>query len=119
MMRNLSRRPPQIWSHLYPQAAPDILDLVSKTLCFSPRERLSACEALEHPALHGLHITGDEPVAETPFRFVTEEIPADIVKEMIDQEVRLLKGQQELEIPVTLTRSQSHDGIFEKHPMMG
>jgi len=54
--------------------AEDVLDMMSKMLRFSPDERLTVEESLEHPFLESMHNEDDEPEANfhATFKFETE-----------------------------------------------
>ncbi|KAF9453570.1 Pkinase-domain-containing protein [Macrolepiota fuliginosa MF-IS2] len=52
---------------LMPNADPQALDLLEKTLTFDPTWRITVCEALEHPWLSSYHEPDDEP--ECPEKF--------------------------------------------------
>ncbi|KAI0068416.1 mitogen activated protein kinase [Artomyces pyxidatus] len=53
------RRP---FSTLFPQASPEAIDFLNKTLTFDPKKRLTVDDALEHPYLTAYHDPDDEPV---------------------------------------------------------
>jgi len=76
---------------LFPTADPQALDLLGKMLMFNPGTRISVGEALQHPYLHQYYDPADEPVVEVPFDFQMEldELPADILKQMIWEETLL------------------------------
>lgn len=59
-------------------AAEDAIDCMSKMLRFSPDERLTVIEALEHPFLESMHNEEDEPNAKfhATFNFELEVIIA-------------------------------------------
>ena len=46
--RNCPRTEPKDFSSLYPGATPEALDLLTRTLAFSPERRISVAQALEH-----------------------------------------------------------------------
>lgn len=52
------RRP---FSALFPDASPEALDFLQKTLTFDPKKRLTVDQALEHPYLTQYHDPEDEP----------------------------------------------------------
>ncbi|KAG1933414.1 mitogen-activated protein kinase 7 [Pimephales promelas] len=74
---------------LYPQAEPSALDLLAAMLRFDPRERISACQALEHPYLSKYHDADDEPVCVPAFDFEFDRQPMgkEQIKEAILTEI--------------------------------
>uniref|UniRef100_A0A4W4GVR4 Mitogen-activated protein kinase n=1 Tax=Electrophorus electricus TaxID=8005 RepID=A0A4W4GVR4_ELEEL len=62
---------------LYPHAEPAALDLLGAMLRFDPRERISVCEALEHPYLAKYHDSDDEPVCVPAFDFEFDRQPME------------------------------------------
>lgn len=68
-VRSLPSKAPEPFSVLYPQAELAALDLLGAMLRFDPRERISACQALEHPYLTKYHDPDDEPVCVPAFDF--------------------------------------------------
>jgi serine/threonine protein kinase len=62
--------------HEKAKAAEDVLDIMSKMLRFSPDERISVLDALEHPFLESMHNEDDEPDANfhATFKFELENM---------------------------------------------
>lgn len=75
---------------LYPQAQPVALDLLNAMLHFDPRERISVCQALEHPYLAKYHDPDDEPVCVPAFDFEFDRQPMgrEQIKEAILAEIQ-------------------------------
>jgi len=72
----ISRLPPApatSWTDVYPKAAPEACDLLSKLLQFDPRKRCTVEEALAHPYLSSLHDPAHEPAAPGIFHFDFDE----------------------------------------------
>ncbi|XP_067285495.1 mitogen-activated protein kinase 7 [Pseudorasbora parva] len=88
-VRSLPSKAPEPLAALYPQAEPNALDLLSAMLRFDPRERVSACQALEHPYLSKYHDTDDEPVCVPAFDFEFDRQPMgkEQIKEAILKEI--------------------------------
>ncbi|XP_007248785.3 mitogen-activated protein kinase 7 [Astyanax mexicanus] len=77
-------------SRLYPQAEPAALDLLAAMLRFDPRERISVCQALDHPYLSKYHDSDDEPVCVPAFDFEFDRQPMgrEQIKEAILTEIQ-------------------------------
>ncbi|TRY74195.1 hypothetical protein DNTS_004361 [Danionella cerebrum] len=89
-VRSLPLKSPEPLSALYPQAEPSALGLLSSMLHFDPRERISACQALEHPYLSKYHDPDDEPVCVPAFDFEFDRQPMgkEQIKEAILTEIQ-------------------------------
>ncbi|KAI4884525.1 hypothetical protein NFI96_020492 [Prochilodus magdalenae] len=89
-VQSLPSRAPVPLSRLYPQAEPTALDLLGAMLRFDPRERISACQALEHPYLSKYHDSDDEPVCVPAFDFEFDRQPMgrEQIKEAILAEIQ-------------------------------
>jgi mitogen-activated protein kinase 1/3/mitogen-activated protein kinase 6 len=71
----------------FDSASPEAIDILNKTLCFSPEKRISAEKTLEHPYLALLHCQEDEPTR-TPldtadFEFERRKIDMEALREEI------------------------------------
>uniref|UniRef100_A0A673G1B0 Mitogen-activated protein kinase n=1 Tax=Sinocyclocheilus rhinocerous TaxID=307959 RepID=A0A673G1B0_9TELE len=84
-VRSLPSKAPEPLAALYPQAEPSALDLLGAMLRFDPRERISACQALEHPYLAKYHDPDDEPVCVPAFDFEFDRQPMG--KEQIKEDI--------------------------------
>jgi len=98
-VRNLPFMQKRVFSHLFPNANPDALDLLNQMLAFDPSSRISVEEALEHRYLQIWHDASDEPPCPSTFDFafeVVEEVPE--MRQMILAEVerfrQLVRAQQ-------------------------
>lgn len=89
-VQSLPSRAPVPLARLYPQAEPVALDLLSAMLRFDPRERISVCQALEHPYLAKYHDPDDEPVCVPAFDFEFDRQPMgrEQIKEAILAEIQ-------------------------------
>ncbi|KAK2876889.1 hypothetical protein Q8A67_020985 [Cirrhinus molitorella] len=89
-VRSLPSKAPEPLAALYPQAEPSALDLLGAMLRFDPRERVSACQALEHPYLAKYHDPDDEPVCVPAFDFEFDRQPMgkEQIKEAILAEIQ-------------------------------
>ncbi|EQC29662.1 CMGC/MAPK protein kinase [Saprolegnia diclina VS20] len=83
----------------FPDANPLAIDLLGRMLKFSPDERITVTQALEHPYLAQLHNPADEPVCHAPFNF-------DFERESLDQGVEMPK--EELQRYVYLESTAIH-----------
>lgn len=88
-VQSLPFRAPVPLSRLYPQAEPSALELLAAMLRFDPRERISVCQALEHPYLSKYHDADDEPVCVPAFDFEFDRQPMgrEQIKEAILAEI--------------------------------
>uniref|UniRef100_A0A671KH75 Mitogen-activated protein kinase n=1 Tax=Sinocyclocheilus anshuiensis TaxID=1608454 RepID=A0A671KH75_9TELE len=89
-VRSLPSKAPEPLAALYPHAEPSALDLLGAMLRFDPRERISACQALEHPYLAKYHDSDDEPVCIPAFDFEFDRQPMgkEQIKEAILVEIQ-------------------------------
>ncbi|XP_051968310.1 mitogen-activated protein kinase 7 [Xyrauchen texanus] len=89
-VRSLPSKAPEPFGALYPQAEPAALDLLGAMLRFDPRERTSACQALEHPYLAKYHDPDDEPVCVPAFDFEFDQqtMGKEQIKEAILTEIQ-------------------------------
>ncbi|XP_056626626.1 mitogen-activated protein kinase 7 [Triplophysa dalaica] len=89
-VRSLPSKAPEPFSVLYPQTEPAALDLLGAMLRFDPRERISTCQALEHPYLTKYHDPDDEPVCVPAFdfEFDRQTMGKEQIKEAILAEIQ-------------------------------
>ncbi|AFR95321.1 mitogen-activated protein kinase CPK1 [Cryptococcus neoformans C23] len=84
----------QDFSAICPKAKPAAVDLLKRTLTFSPSKRITVEEALTHPYVEAYHDPHDEPTAESlkpgffDFEFHQEKLSRDQWKRMIYDEVQ-------------------------------
>jgi mitogen-activated protein kinase 1/3 len=95
-LQSLPQKPRVPWNKLFPTADPQGLDLLDKLLTFNPHMRITVEQALVHPYLAQYYDPTDEPVAAEPFTFEMEldDLPKEKLKQMIFEEMNLLKQQQ-------------------------
>ncbi|CAH0487216.1 unnamed protein product [Peronospora farinosa] len=88
-MQSQPVRPGMSFAKLFPNAAPEAIDLLQHMLLFDPAKRISVEEALEHPYLASLHNLEDEPVADSVFSFdfEKEDLTKSRLKELIYEEI--------------------------------
>lgn len=93
-VRNLPYMAKRQFSHLFPNANPDALDLLNHMLAFDPSSRISVEAALEHPYLHIWHDASDEPGCPTTFNF-DFEVVEDVgeLRKLILDEVAMFRAQ--------------------------
>ncbi|CAN0911544.1 Mitogen-activated protein kinase 3 [Linum grandiflorum] len=86
--RQLTQRPRQPLTEVFPKINPLAIDLVERMLTFDARKRITVEEALAHPYLAKLHDIANEPVCEKSFSFDFEkqELSEERIKEMIYRE---------------------------------
>ena len=74
---------------MYPNAAPEAVDLISKMLQFDPSTRITVEQALAHPYLTTLHDESDEPTAGSSFSFDFEgtTLSEGRVRDLVYQEL--------------------------------
>ncbi|KAL9938415.1 hypothetical protein V8E36_003038 [Tilletia maclaganii] len=71
---SLPKRATTSFEHMYPNASPDAIDLLSKMLTWDPEERITAAEALQHPWLKAYHRSNANWTPPQPFsRFADVE----------------------------------------------
>lgn len=92
-IRSLPFRRRKPFSTLYPNASPEAVDFLTKTLTFDPKTRLTVEQALEHPYLEAYHDPSDEP-STTPispdffaFDLEKDELSRDELKELLYREI--------------------------------
>jgi mitogen-activated protein kinase 7 len=87
-IRSLPFMPKISFSHIYPNANPDALDILDQMLAFDPASRISVDAALEHPFLRNYHDTIDEPSCPTPLNTDFEIVEdLDEIRKMILEDV--------------------------------
>ncbi|TSK14508.1 Mitogen-activated protein kinase 7 [Bagarius yarrelli] len=88
-IQSLPSRAPVPLTKLYPQTEPVALGLLNAMLHFDPHERISVCQALEHPYLAKYHDPDDEPVCVPAFDFEFDRQPMgrEQIKEAILAEI--------------------------------
>lgn len=62
-IRSMPFRKRQDFTALFPDASPEAIDFLSRTLTFDPKKRMTVEECLEHPYLAAYHDADDEPGA--------------------------------------------------------
>lgn len=90
---SLKIRVKQPFSHLYPDADENALDLLDLLLTFDPNRRINVSDALSHAYLKQYYEPNDEPVATKPFTFEMEmdDYPIPRLKQLIWDETKLIK----------------------------
>lgn len=62
-LQALPLRAPKSWATLLPDAGPEALDFLSRTVCLNPADRMTIEECIQHPFVAPYHDPDDEPVA--------------------------------------------------------
>ncbi|XP_028400162.1 mitogen-activated protein kinase 1-like [Dendronephthya gigantea] len=87
-IQSLARKPKKPLAELFPQAEPVALDLLDRMITFSPHNRITVEDVLEHRFLDRYHDEMNEPVALVPFNSESEpdKLPPEEIKKMIYKE---------------------------------
>lgn len=92
-----------------------MLDLIKKLLTWDPKQRLSAAEALKHPFFGN----NDEPITKSidipsfDFEFEKYDLPIEIIKELIVDEITMYHSKEAREEYRKL-RKVCPKGVLEK-----
>jgi len=92
-IRSLPFKRKRPFSTVFPNATPQAIDFLTKTLTFDPKTRLTVEQALEHPYLEAYHDPNDEPsaapIAPDFFAFDLEkdELSREELKELLYKEI--------------------------------
>ncbi|KAI9596268.1 mitogen-activated protein kinase spm1 [Syncephalis fuscata] len=93
-IRSLRPMPKISFAQMYPNAAPDALDLLESLLQFDPNKRPTVEEALKHPFLATYHDENDEHACPRMFDFSFESVnDLGSIQKMIAQEVDSFKQE--------------------------
>ncbi|GAA99335.1 hypothetical protein E5Q_06030 [Mixia osmundae IAM 14324] len=93
-LRALPFRKKRSFESLFPNAPPEAIDFLSRSLTFSPTKRMTVEEALAHPFMSAYHDPEDEPSAPPlpphffHFDHVKDEITKDALKQLLYDERR-------------------------------
>ncbi|KAI8925674.1 mitogen activated protein kinase [Entophlyctis helioformis] len=89
-VRSLPPRDPVPFARRFSSVEAPVVDLLSKTLVWDAKKRITAEEALNHPYFASYHDEGDEPEAVAPFdwSFTEEDISASQWLERVVAEVQ-------------------------------
>ena len=84
---------------LVPDASPEAIDLMAKLFVWDPRKRLSAKEALKHEFIFkgqmlDYRITEDDSVHYYDFEFEKYNLPKEIIRQLILDDVILSNSQK-------------------------
>lgn len=87
---HLMNRRPKSMDELFPQAQPQLRDLLGKMLVFDPRKRITVDEALQHPYFSRLHDPTDEPLCgeKCSTDLPTENLTKDMLRRYIWEETQ-------------------------------
>ncbi|KAF8306052.1 Pkinase-domain-containing protein [Clavulina sp. PMI_390] len=92
-IRSLPFRKKRPFNTIFPNATPQAVDFLTKTLTFDPKTRMTIEQCLEHPYLESYHDPADEPgttpIAPDFFAFDLEkdELSRDELKELLYKEI--------------------------------
>ena len=90
---SLPTKPKVIWRDRYPNASVQVLDLLEKLLKFSPDDRSSVEDCLEHPFVEKYSDPDDEPRMKDPFTYqmeTTDSLTTEQLKVLIFEESQKL-----------------------------
>lgn len=92
-IRALPFRKKKPFTQLFPNANPNAIDFLTKTLTFDPKKRITVEQALAHPYLEAYHDPDDEPVAPPldpeffEFDLHKDDISREQLKELLYEEI--------------------------------
>ncbi|KAF5314677.1 hypothetical protein D9611_007237 [Ephemerocybe angulata] len=92
-IRALPFRKRKPMAQLFPNANPQAIDFLTRTLTFDPKKRITVEEALAHPYLEAYHDPDDEPVAPPldpdffEFDLHKDDISREQLKELLYEEI--------------------------------
>jgi mitogen-activated protein kinase 1/3 len=92
-IRALPFRKKRPFAQLFPNASPEAVDFLAKTLTFDPKKRATVEDALAHPYLEAYHDPDDEPVAPPldpeffEFDLHKDDISREQLKELLYEEI--------------------------------
>ncbi|KAJ0399005.1 hypothetical protein P43SY_008325 [Pythium insidiosum] len=101
-LQSLPPTPENAMERLFKSGPPLALDLMKKLLCFNPRQRISADEALAHPFFDGVKEEWGE-IAELKlghsleFAFEQQSLPLATLRQFICDEVRTFREREDAE----------------------
>ena len=90
---SLPAKPKVIWQERYPNASVQVLDLLEKLLKFSPDDRSTVEDCLEHPFVEKYSDPDDEPRIKDPFTYqmeTTDSLTTEQLKVLIFEESQKL-----------------------------
>ncbi|VEL13638.1 unnamed protein product [Protopolystoma xenopodis] len=67
--------------------------MLDRLLCFIPTRRITVEKALEHPYLGQYYDPTDEPVASHPFSHESDDLPKEMLKQLIWEEIQHYHSQ--------------------------
>jgi len=77
-IKNLPKKNRVVWKDLFPDANPDLLDLIDKILVFNPAKRPTVQECLNHPYFHDIYDPEEMKVCSEKFVWPGDEIETPI-----------------------------------------
>jgi len=82
------------WNKIFHKGSAEALDLLDKTLQFSPDKRINAAESLQHPYFATLHNPEFEPDCKEQFRYVTEDLDVKEVWKQLAEESMIMVDEE-------------------------
>ena len=65
-LKGMPKVPKSSWANIFPNANPDVLDILEEMLKFNPNSRITAAQALSHKYVEEYSDPDDEPVIKKP-----------------------------------------------------
>lgn len=112
-VKSLPNTPAVPFQRLYPNAAPEALDLLSKLLTWDPAERLSADEALRHPWLKAYHESNARWEAPPAFDKFAE---VEFIRSLREFKSGLQRESDELRLELEVLEQEEAEQFGDEHP---
>ncbi|XP_031553758.1 mitogen-activated protein kinase 4-like [Actinia tenebrosa] len=122
LLKSITEGPNSSLASKLPDLDAKALDLLEKMLKFSPKNRITAEEALAHPYLQSYSLPSDEPISLQPLNIEDEvdDFPEDILKDMLYSECVSWQNSDEPKLKDSISEtedSSEHDILSLKDIM--